>query len=76
MTALSGLPLLLTPTEVAVLLRTTRSAIYAMTERGQLPGVTRIGRRLLFNRQALLAAHAMRSRFVTRETAGQRSPPV
>jgi excisionase family DNA binding protein len=35
-------------------LRTTRAAIYAMTERGQLPGVTRIGRRLLFRRHELI----------------------
>jgi excisionase family DNA binding protein len=38
---------LLTPDEVAVLLRTTRKAVYAMVERGQLPGVVRIGRRVL-----------------------------
>ena len=54
MTALGGSPLLLTPTEVADLLRTTRPAIYAMSERGQLPGATRIGRRLLFRRDTLL----------------------
>jgi excisionase family DNA binding protein len=46
--------LLLTPNEVAALLRTTRKAVYAKTERGQLPGVTRIGRRLLFHRDMLL----------------------
>jgi excisionase family DNA binding protein len=46
--------LLLTPNEVAALLRTTRKAVYAKTERGQLPGVTRIGRRLLFRRDMLL----------------------
>jgi excisionase family DNA binding protein len=45
---------LLTPTEVATLLRTSKKAIYAMTERGQLPGTTRIGRRLLFRQDALL----------------------
>ena len=39
--------LLLTATEVATLLRTTRKAVYAMIERGLLPGVTRIGRRVL-----------------------------
>ena len=54
MTAPVGLPLLLTSEEVAELLRTTRAAVYAMTERGQLPGVTRIGRRLLFRRDLLL----------------------
>jgi excisionase family DNA binding protein len=45
---------LLTPTEVATLLRTSRRAIYCMVERGQLPGVVRIGHRLLFREAALL----------------------
>ena len=48
------LPLLLTVDEAAALLRTTRRAIYMMLERGQLPGVTRIGRRVLFRSDALL----------------------
>ncbi len=47
-------PVFLTPAETADLLRTTRKAIYVMAERGQLPGVTRIGRRLLVRRDALL----------------------
>lgn len=50
------LPLLLTADEVAALLRTSRAAIYAMADRNRLPGVTRIGRRLLVNRDALLRA--------------------
>ena len=50
----SQLPLLLTVDDTAELLRTTRKAIYAMVERSQLPGVTRIGRRLLFRRAAVL----------------------
>lgn len=45
---------LLTPDDVARVLRTSRVAIYKMQERGQLPGVRRIGRRLLFDRAALL----------------------
>lgn len=49
------LPLLLTPLEVAELLRTTRAAIYSMTARAQLPGVTRIGGRLLFRSVDLLS---------------------
>jgi excisionase family DNA binding protein len=53
MNAIDG-PLLLTGDEVAALLRTSRTAIYVMVERGQLPGVTRIGRRLLFRRAELL----------------------
>ena len=40
--------------EVALLLRTTPKAIYAMVARGQLPGVRRIGRRVLFCRATLL----------------------
>jgi len=47
-------PLLFTVTETAELLRTSPKAIYAMVARGQLPGVIRIGRRLLFRRDALL----------------------
>jgi excisionase family DNA binding protein len=47
-------PYLLTGEEVALLLRKTRKAIYVMVARGQLPGVTRIGRRLLFRRDELL----------------------
>ncbi len=46
--------LLLTPGDVAEILRTSRVAVYAMVERGQLPGVTRIGRRLLFRTADLL----------------------
>ena len=48
------LPLLLTVDEAASLLRTSRRAIYAMVERRQLPGVTRIGRRVLFRSADLL----------------------
>jgi excisionase family DNA binding protein len=49
-----ALPLLLTIEEVATLLRTSRKAVYAMAERAQLPGVTRIGRRLLVRRDDLV----------------------
>ena len=47
-------PLLLTPDEVAALLRTSRKAVYTMVERGRLPGVTRVGRRVLIRTDALL----------------------
>lgn len=47
-------PRLLTPVEVGALLRTTKKAIYAMVERAQLPGVIRLGRRLLIREDALL----------------------
>jgi len=44
----------LTVVEVAGILRTTPKAIYSMIERGQLPGVRRIGRRVLVKRTDLL----------------------
>lgn len=47
--------LLLTVDETAKLLRTSRKAIYAMAERALLPGVIRIGRRLLVRRDDLLS---------------------
>lgn len=45
---------LLTTDDVAAFLRTCRKAIYAMIERGQLPGVVRIGRRVLVRKPELL----------------------
>jgi excisionase family DNA binding protein len=48
------LPNLLTPDDVAALLRTSRKAIYSMVERGQLPGVVRVRRRVLFREDVLL----------------------
>lgn len=53
-TDLSSLPALMTAEETANLLRTTKAGIYAMAARGVLAGATRIGRRLLVNRDALL----------------------
>ena len=47
-------PLLLTIDEAATLLRTTRKALYAMVARRQLPGVTRIRRRVLVRADDLL----------------------
>jgi excisionase family DNA binding protein len=49
-----SLPLLLTVAEAAALLRTSRKAAYAMIERGSMPGVTRIGRRVLVRSADLL----------------------
>jgi excisionase family DNA binding protein len=46
----------LTVAETATLLRTSKKAIYCMLERGHLPGATRIGRRVLVNRERLLSA--------------------
>jgi excisionase family DNA binding protein len=51
---LNTLPVLLTVDDVADLLRTTRKAVYVMIERGQLPGVTRLGRRVLLRSDRLL----------------------
>lgn len=47
------IPELLTIQEMAGILRTSPKAIYAMVERAQLPGVVRIGRRVLIRRDAL-----------------------
>lgn len=49
-----SVPALLTTDEVAATLRTSRKAIYAMIERHQLPGVVRIGRRVLVREDALV----------------------
>ena len=49
-----SLPMLLTVDDAADLLRTTRRAIYAMIERRQLPGIVRIGRRVLLRADDLL----------------------
>jgi excisionase family DNA binding protein len=46
-------PLMAVP-EVAALLNTTEAAVYAMKARKKLPGVTKVGRRVLFRRDALL----------------------
>jgi excisionase family DNA binding protein len=45
---------LLLTQEVAALLRTSPKAIYTMIERGLLPGVVRVGRRVLVREADLL----------------------
>ena len=50
----SPLPLLLTPAETAKILRTTKKGVYSMIARNQLPGVTRLGRRVLIRRDELV----------------------
>ena len=54
MNQLDNLPALLTVDDAAQLLRTTRKAVYVMIERGLLPGVTRLGRRVLLRSDRLL----------------------
>lgn len=54
MSQTEALPLLLTVSETASLLRTSQKAIYTMIERGSLPGVTRVGRRVLVRSADLL----------------------
>lgn len=49
-----ALPPFLTADETGTLLRTSRKGIYTMVERGQLPGVTRVGRRVLIRSADLL----------------------
>jgi excisionase family DNA binding protein len=49
-----GLPMLLTISEAAALLRTTTKAVYSMADRGKLPGVVKVGRRTLVRRADLL----------------------
>jgi excisionase family DNA binding protein len=48
------LPELLTADEVAAWLKTTRRAVYLMSQRGQLPDAVRVGRRVLWDRAALV----------------------
>jgi excisionase family DNA binding protein len=49
-----NLPPMLTIEEAAAVLRTTVKAVYSRIDRGQLPGVKRVGRRLLIQRDELL----------------------
>jgi excisionase family DNA binding protein len=54
--AVAAFPALMTVDETAELLRTTRKAVYALVERGQLAGVRRLGRRVLIDRAELLSS--------------------
>lgn len=49
----TNLPAFLLVDEVADLLRKSRKAVYTMIERQQLPGVTRVRRRVLVRRDLL-----------------------
>jgi excisionase family DNA binding protein len=50
----NSVPVLLTADEVAAALRTSRKAVYAMIERGYLPGLVRVRRRILVRQASLL----------------------
>ncbi len=52
--SVNNLPLLLTVEEAAAVLRLSRKAAYSMIERGQMPGVSRIGRRVRIRSSDLL----------------------
>lgn len=54
MSSIPDLPPLMTAQEVATLLRTTRKVVYEMARLQRLPGVIRLGRKLLFRRDRLL----------------------
>jgi excisionase family DNA binding protein len=47
-------PALLLVPEVAAVLRTSAKSVYSMIERGAIPGVIRIGRRVLIRRDSLV----------------------
>jgi len=51
---MSRSPVYLTVSDVASLLRTSHGAIYKMVERGQLPGVVRVRRRVLIDQSILV----------------------
>jgi excisionase family DNA binding protein len=54
MISIPDLPPLLTAQEVAQLLRTDRKVVWEMARLRRLPGVIRLGRKLLFRRDRLL----------------------
>jgi excisionase family DNA binding protein len=47
-------PVLLKVAEVASIIKTSKKAIYALIERGALPGVIRLGRRILICEECLV----------------------
>ncbi len=49
----NGLPTLLTVPEVAEALRTSAPSVYNMIHRGQIPGIVRLGRKVLFDQDVL-----------------------
>ena len=51
---MSDLPGFLTVADVAAWLRTSPQAVYILVARCQIPGVVRLGRRILFDERELL----------------------
>ncbi len=50
----AGPQVFLTVSETADLLRTTKAAVYSLIERRLIPGVVRLGRRVLVDRETLI----------------------
>lgn len=63
----ADLPAVLTPDDLAVLLRVRKRAVLDAIQRGELPGVRRVGRRIRADRDTVL-------RWLT-EGRGQPRPP-
>ncbi len=49
------LPMVLTPDELAKMLRVRRRSVYEAISRGDIPGVRRIGRKVRIDRDSVLA---------------------
>jgi excisionase family DNA binding protein len=49
------LPMVLTPDELAKILRVRRRSVYEAISRGDIPGVRRIGRKVRIDRDSVLA---------------------
>lgn len=54
-TLIEALPEVLTVPEVAALLRVDRKTIYAMVQRGEIPGARRLGTAIRFSRATVVA---------------------
>jgi excisionase family DNA binding protein len=50
-----ALPMVLTPDELAKMLRVRRRSVYEAISRGDIPGVRRIGRKVRIDRDSVLA---------------------
>jgi excisionase family DNA binding protein len=68
---LYGLPAVLTVDEAAGLLRVNRKTLYELIQRGELPGVRRLGRAIRIHRPTLIRWLADQGR-VPRSSRGRR----